>query len=287
LIRADRIDVLVDLTMHMADGRPLLFARKPAPVQIAWLAYPGTTGIEAIDYRLTDPRLDPPGHDHQYSERSLRLPDSFWCYDPLTDSPSVNALPALTAQHVTFGCLNNPCKLSDRTLAMWSDVLREVGTAHVVLMAPAGNARQRLAERLERQGIDLQRVHVVPFQARADYLKTYHAIDLGLDTFPYNGHTTSLDSFWMGVPVVTRVGSTAVGRGGLSQLFNLGLTELAAHTDDEFVRIAVELASDLPRLAHLRQRLRPRMEQSPLMDARRFTAHVEAAYRQVWQAWCR
>ncbi|WP_144153080.1 tetratricopeptide repeat protein [Paraburkholderia sp. BCC1885] len=292
-IRADGIDILIDLAMHMADGRPLLFARKPAPVQVAWLAYPGTTGIEAIDYRLTDPHLDPlnaagtPGtSDSHYTERSVRLPDSFWCYDPLTDEPAVNALPALTSETFTFGCLNNPCKLTDRTLAMWSAVLREVTQARLLLMAPAGNAHQNLARRVEAQGIDMQRVSFVPFQPRADYLRTYHQIDLGLDTFPYNGHTTSLDSLWMGVPVVTRVGATAVGRGGLTQLANLGLDELAANSDDEFVRTAVELAKDRPRLADLRQHLRPRMEQSPLMDGARFARHVETAYRQMWQAWC-
>jgi protein O-GlcNAc transferase len=297
-IREDGIDILVDLAMHMADGRPLLFARKPAPVQVAWLAYPGTTGIEAIDYRLTDPNLDPPGSldapgahasgasDRQYSERSLRLPDSFWCYDPLTDEPAVNALPALTVDTLTFGCLNNPCKLTDRTLAMWSAVLRQVVHARLLLMAPAGNAHHNLARRMEHQGIDMQRVGFVPFQPRVDYLRTYHQIDLGLDTFPYNGHTTSLDSLWMGVPVVTRVGETAVGRGGLSQLVNLGLPELAAYSDEAFVRIAVELAADRTRLADLRQSLRPRMEQSPLMDGARFARHVEAAYRHMWREWC-
>ncbi|MGA7778023.1 MAG: tetratricopeptide repeat protein [Paraburkholderia sp.] len=295
-IRADGIDVLVDLAMHMADGRPLLFARKPAPVQVAWLAYPGTTGIEAIDYRLTDPRLDPidasaePEASRQsthYTERSLHVPDSFWCYDPLTDEPVVNALPALSAGYLTFGCLNNPCKLTDRTLAMWGAVLREVPDACLLLMAPAGNADRSLAQRIARQGIDLERVSFTPFQPRADYLRTYHQIDLGLDTFPYNGHTTSLDSLWMGVPMVTRIGETAVGRGGLSQLFNLGLTELAGDSDEAFVRIAVELAHDWPRLAALRESLRPRMTQSPLMDGARFTAHIEAAYRQIWQTWCR
>lgn len=291
-IRADGIDILVDLAMHMADGRPLLFARKPAPVQIAWLAYPGTTGIKAIDYRLTDPRLDPMSgpesraQDSHYSERSLHLPDSFWCYDPLTDVPAVNDLPALTSGTITFGCLNNPCKLTDRTLAMWSAVLRKVPDASLLLMAPAGNADRSLNERIARQGIDPKRVGFTPFQPRADYLRTYHQIDLGLDTFPYNGHTTSLDSLWMGVPVVTRVGETAVGRGGLSQLHNLQLTELAAHSDEAFVRVAVELANDRPRLAALRAGLRSRMEQSPLMDGARFAAHVETIYRQAWQTWC-
>jgi protein O-GlcNAc transferase len=286
LIRDDRIDILIDLTMHMADGRPLLFARKPAPVQIAWLAYPGTTGMSAIDYRLTDPWLDPVGADAQHSERSIRLPDSFWCYDPLTESPAVNALPALSNGYPTFGCLNNPCKLSDATLALWGSVLREVADARLLLMAPDGPARGRLLERLGQQKVSAERVAFTPFQRRADYLLTYHRIDVGLDTFPYNGHTTSLDSYWMGVPVVTRVGHTAVGRAGLSQSANLGLDELVARNDARFVEIAVELVRDLPRLSALRGSLRDRLAASPLMDGARFTGHVEAVYRQVWGEWC-
>jgi protein O-GlcNAc transferase len=285
-IREDRIDILVDLTMHMANGRPLLFARKPAPVQIAWLAYPGTTGIGAIDYRLTDPWLDPTGSDAFYSERSIRLPASFWCYDPLTDTPAVNALPALSNGYVTFGCLNNPCKLSDRSLSLWGQVLRIAGDAQLLLMAPEGAARARLTTRLEQHGIAAQRVRFVPFQPRVDYLRTYHQIDVGLDTFPYNGHTTSLDSYWMGVPVVTRVGNTAAGRAGLSQSMNLDLGELVAHGDADFVDTAVRLARDLPLLSRLREGLRARLTASPLMDGARFTADVEKVYRQVWRNWC-
>ncbi|WP_287196526.1 hypothetical protein [Paraburkholderia sp.] len=165
-------------------------------------------------------------------------------------------------------------------------MLREVPHAQLLLMAPAGNARESLATRMQRQGIDVQRVRFVPFHPRAEHLRTYHEIDIGLDTFPYNGHTTSLDSLWMGVPVITRVGETAVGRAGMSQLFNLGLNELAAHSDDAFVRLAVELATNLPRLAGLRQTLRSHMAQSPLMDGARFAGHVEAVYRQIWQSWC-
>ncbi|PLZ04312.1 hypothetical protein CY652_01160 [Burkholderia sp. WAC0059] len=286
-IRADGIDILVDLAMHMADGRPLLFARQPAPAQVAWLAYPGTTGLDAIEYRLTDPHLDPPGHDDHYRERSLRLPDTFWCYDPLTDTPGVNALPALERGHVTFGSLNNTCKLTDRTLGLWSAVLRALPDARLLLMAAGGEARAKLAGRLARSGIDPRRVDFVPFRPRDAYLRTYHAIDLGLDTLPYNGHTTSLDSFWMGVPVVTRIGATAAGRAGLSQLANLGLDDLAAESDEAFVRTAVALAGDLPRLAALRAGLRGRMERSPLMDGARFARQVEAAYERIWEETCR
>jgi predicted O-linked N-acetylglucosamine transferase (SPINDLY family) len=286
-VRADRIDVLVDLTMHMAHNRPLTFARKPAPVQIAWLAYPGTTGIAAIDYRLTDPYLDPPGkHDDHYSERSIRLPDTFWCYDPLTDGPPVNELPAQAAAHVTFGCLNNLCKFNDRTLALWARVLNAVPHSRLVMLAPPGSYRQQMLAKFAAAGIESHRIELVPRQPRERYLQTYHRIDLGLDTVPYNGHTTSLDSYWMGVPVVTLVGDKAVGRAGLSQLTNLNLTELVAHSEEEFVKISVGLANDIPRLAKLRSTLRATMQKSPLMDAGRFVKNIEAAYRHLWERWC-
>lgn len=287
LIREDRIDILVDLTMHMAGGRPLLFARKPAPIQIAWLAYPGTTGIGAMDYRLSDPRLDPDGFDAHYSERTLRLPDSYWCYDPLTHHPGVNELPAIERGYLTLGCLNNPCKLTDHTLRLWGGVMRALPDARLLLMAPAGRHRQHLSQRLGAQGIAAERIDFRPFQPRGEYLRSYHDIDLGLDTFPYNGHTTSLDSLWMGVPVVTRVGRTSVGRGGLTQLFQMDLLELAAESDEAFVGIAAALGHDLVRLAALRRELRTRLERSALMDASRFARHVEHAYRDAWRAHCK
>jgi predicted O-linked N-acetylglucosamine transferase (SPINDLY family) len=281
VIRGDHIDVLVDLTMHMANGRPLVFARKPAPVQIAWLAYPGTTGIGAIDYRLSDPRLDPPGFDSHYSERTLRLADSFWCYDPLADQPDVNPLPALERGYLTFGCLNNPGKLTQNTLQLWGAAMRALPDAKLLLMAPPGRHRRQLLQRLGEQEIAEERIRFVEFRPRAEYLRSYHDIDLGLDTFPYNGHTTSLDSLWMGVPVVTRVGRTSVGRGGLSQLFQVGLSGLAADSDADFVSTAVAWGRDIPRLAALRQQLRARLERSPLMDAARFAAGIENAYRRA------
>jgi protein O-GlcNAc transferase len=285
MIRDDRIDVLVDLTMHMMNGRPLLFARRPAPVQVAWLAYPGTTGLEAIDYRLTDPYLDPPGAgDANYCEKSFRLPNTFWCYHPLRLEPPVNDLPALKNGLVTFGCLNASRKITDRTLDLWAKVLASVAGSRLVMLYPPGEARQRVLGRL---GVPAERVEFVPFQDPLNYRQTYHRIDLGLDTLPYNGHTTSLDSYWMGVPVVTRVGETVVGRAGWSQLNNLQLTELVARTDEDFVKIAAGLAGDLPRLANLRATLRGRMAKSPLMDAPRFARDMESAYRQMWTAWCR
>ena len=291
LVRKDRIDILVDLNMHMAHGRPLLFARKPAPVQIAWLAYPGTTGIAAIDYRLSDPRLDPQGSDRYYSERTLRLPDTYWCFDPRggnpqSQDPGVNELPAPKNGFVTLGCFNNPCKLTDRTLDLWGGVMRAIPEAHLRLMAPPGRHRERLAARLEARGIAAARQSFVEFRPREEYLRFYHDIDLGLDTLPYNGHTTSLDALWMGVPIVTRLGDTCVGRAGLSQLFHLDLLDLVADDDAAFIAIAAALAADVDRLRTLRASLRETMQRSPLMDAPRFARGIEQAYRAAWRAHC-
>lgn len=286
-IRADQIDVLVDLALHLAENRLPVFARKPAPVQVTFAGYPGTTGLETMDYRLTDPYLDPPNEfDALYAERSVRLPHSFWCYAPLSPEPAVNPLPAGTRGGVTFGCLNNFSKSNASTWRLWARVLRAVANSRLLLLAPVGSPRQRVAEVLAAEGIEPARLEFVAPVPRREYLASYHRIDLGLDTLPYNGHTTSLDSFWMGVPVVSLVGATVAGRGGFSQLSNLGLPELATRSPDEFVGVAQQLACDLPRLAALRAGLRERVARSPLMDAPRFTRDVEAAYRTMWRTWC-
>jgi predicted O-linked N-acetylglucosamine transferase (SPINDLY family) len=286
-IREDRIDILVDLTLHMANNRMPLFARKPAPVQVTWLGYPGTTGLATMDYRLTDPYLDPPGYSDQFcSETSIRLPDTFWCYDPLNTELRVNDLPAQSHGFITFGSLNNFCKVTERVPPLWAQVLKTVDRSRLMILCPEGSHRQPLLNLLQREGIDPNRIELFAHRPRATYLEHYHRIDVGLDTFPVNGHTTSLDSYWMGVPVVTLAGNTILGRAGLSQLTNLGLTELIARTPQEYVQIAAKLANDLPRLAELRRTLRPRMQASPLMDAPRFARNVEAAYRQMWRNWC-
>jgi protein O-GlcNAc transferase len=289
VIRNDRVDVLVDLPMHMTGNRLRTFAERPAPVQLSWLAYPGTTGVDGIDYRLTDPHLDPPGDPSPaalpYSERSLWLPDTFWCYDP-SSAEQVRELPALAGGHVTFGCLNNFIKVNGGVLALWARALTAVPSAKLLLLAPSEWARNLAGETLEKAGVARERVEFVGLQSRSDYLASYHRIDIGLDCVPYNGHTTSLDAFWMGVPVVTLVGPTIVGRAGLSQAKNLGLDELVASDGDQFVAIAAALARDLPRLAALRQQLRGRLQRSPLMDAPRFARAIEAAFREAWRRYC-
>jgi protein O-GlcNAc transferase len=287
LVRQDKIDILVDLTMHMSGSRALLFAKKPAPIQVCWLAYPGTTGLTTIDYRLTDPYLDPTGQDDRfYSEASIRLPDTFWCYWPFDNQPEPNALPALTDGCITFGSLNNFSKVNPFVLKLWAEVLTAVPNSRLALLAPPGWAREQTLGWLGRFGVAAERVRFFDRQPVKRYMSLYHQIDIGLDTFPYNGHTTSLDSFWMGVPVITIVGKTVVGRAGLSQLTNLALPEFIARSPEEYVSIASSLASNLTRLSLLRSTLRDRMQQSPLMNAPKFAVGVEAAYRQMWHKWC-
>ena len=287
-IREDHIDILVDLALHMARNRLPVFARKPAPVQVTFAGYPGSTGLDTIDYRLSDPYLNPPGTDESiYSEQTVRLPHSFWCYDPVDwGDLSVNELPAQSNGFITFGCLNNFCKINDAVLRLWARVLHAVPSSRLRLLAPEGSHRQHTWDVLGKAGILRERIEFISRQPSREYLELYHRIDLGLDTLPYNGHTTSLDSFWMGVPVITLVGQTIVGRAGLSQLMNLNLPELIAHDPEQYVEIAAALAHDLPRLSELRSTLRARMEQSPLMDAPHFARDIEAAYRQMWRHWC-
>jgi len=288
IIRGDQIDVLVDLAMHTANNRLLVFARKPAPVQAAWLAYPGTTGLSTMDYRLTDPYLDPPGlFDAFYSEESLRLPETFWCYDPLIDQPSAGALPARVNGVTTFGSLNNFFKFNDDCLRLWARVLLAVPQSRLLLLAPRDPARERVWGILEEEGIAPARVEFAADRLpRPEYFRLYHRIDVALDPLPYNGGTTTLDAFWMGVPTLTLIGKTVVGRAGWSQLCNLGLKELAAETPEEFIELAVQLAGDLPRLEELRASLRERMQQSPIMDGKRFARNMERAYRAMWRRWC-
>jgi predicted O-linked N-acetylglucosamine transferase (SPINDLY family) len=287
LIRSDGIDILIDLMMHTSGNRLLAFARKPAPVQVTWLGYPGASGLDAIDYRLSDPYLDPPGGNDQYnSERTIRLPNSFWCYKPPEDGPAVNELPALSRGRITFGCLNNVCKITAATIDLWAKVMAAVPTADLLLLAPEGGFRDRFAVRMNQRSIVPSRIHFIATQPRVDYLRTYHRIDLCLDPIPCPGHTTTLDSLWMGVPVVTLPGATAVSRGGVSILSNLGLHDLIARDQEQYVQIAADLATDLPHLLDMRTTLRERMRNSPLTDGRAFANSFELALKGMWQRWC-
>jgi predicted O-linked N-acetylglucosamine transferase (SPINDLY family) len=287
LVRHDQIDVLVDLSLHAAGNRLLVFARKPAPLQVTWLGCPGTSGLDTIDYRITDPLLDPDStEDRWYSEKTIRLPHCFWCYDPLSDQPDLNELPTLQNGFVTFGSLNAISKATPQTLQMWGEILRAVPNSRLLLRAPEGAARKRVIDLVGRCGVDASRIQFTDRQPWIGYMKTFHGIDIGLDPFPYGGGTTSFDTLWMGVPLVSRTGKTAISRAGLSILSNLGCPEWVASDAEGYVRIATDLASDLTRLTSLRATMRSRMRASPLMNGPRFARDFEAILRRIWVEWC-
>jgi protein O-GlcNAc transferase len=286
MIREDGVDILVDLAMHTSGNRLLVFARQPAPVQVAWLAYPGSSGLPGIGYRLTDARMDPPGEQSACSaEEPMRLPDCWCCYDPAGDSPEINVLPALAAGYVTFGSLNAFAKVNEGVLALWARVLEAVNGSRLLLFCPEGRTRERVSAFFGARGIAPDRVELAGFLPWWEYLSLYQRIDIALDPFPCNGMTTTCDALWMGAPVLTLPGQTPVSRAGLSLLSSIGLAELAASSEGDYVRLAVELAGDLQRLADLRATLRSRMRASPLMDAPRFARNIEAAYRSMWERW--
>jgi predicted O-linked N-acetylglucosamine transferase (SPINDLY family) len=286
-VREDRIDILVDLAVHTAGNRLLAFARKPAPVQVTWLGWPGTSGLDAMDYRLSDPYLDPPGeNDAFYTEKTIRLPDSFWCYAPIEADVPAGELPAFKNGHITFGCLNNFWKMNDRVVDIWASLMSVTPGSRLLLRTPQGGPRQRWIEKFRSRGVDPIRLEFGDRAPRQDYWKLYHRIDISLDTTPYGGHTTAMDSLWMGVPVVSLAGRLPVGRAGVTISSNIGLPELATHSPEEYVRVAARLAGDLPRLAELRKALRGQIAGSPLMDGAKFTLGLEQAFRSMWESWC-
>ncbi len=286
-IRNDGIDILVDLALHTAHNRMLVFARKPAPVQVTMLGLPATTGLNTIDYRITDPYLDPPGQTSaDYTERCFPLPHSFWCYSPVDDSPPVTELPARAQGAITFGCLNQFAKVNRPTLELWIAILQSLEGSRLVLHAPAGRHQDAIRALCRDAGIAADRVEFVARVPLRPYLERYHHLDLCLDPFPCGGGTTTMDALWMGVPVITLAGRTAVGRGGVSILSNVGLTELIARTPEQYVAIARAWGADLERLARVRSALRDQMQVSHLMNGKQFAAEVEEAFRRMWRTWC-
>ncbi len=286
LIEQDGIDILVDLAGHTADNRLLIFARKPAPVQLSYLGYPNTTGLATMDYRISDGYMDPPGvSEALYTEKLLRMPHSLWCYRPPAPTPDVNPLPALQRGVTTFGSLHSFTKLSRQVIDLWARILaRQPGAELLMAGAPSGETGTRLRERFAAHGIDAARVHLIGKLNFDDYLRLYHRIDIGLDAFPYAGGTTTCESLWMGVPVITLAGTYAVARAGVSLLTSAGLAELIADSPERYVEIATDLARDPHRLAGLRGSLRERMQRSPLMDEAGFTRAFEAVLYGAFQA---
>jgi predicted O-linked N-acetylglucosamine transferase (SPINDLY family) len=284
-IRNDKIDILIDLSLHSAENRLLTFARKPAPVQVTYLGYPGTTGLGAMDYRLSDPHLDGPDSS-DYSEKTIRLAGTYYCSEPPENSPPVNSLPAMESGFITFGSLNNFAKVSPSTIDLWIHVLNSLANSHLLIKADPGSHVDGARRMIERAGIAPDRIHFIERVPMEEYLSLFHRVDIALDPIPYSGHATTMDALWMGVPTITLRGPTAVGRGGVSILSNLGMTDWIAETPDQYVAIAARQSKDLAALSELRTGLRQRMLASPLMNGRQFAADVESAYREMWQNWC-
>jgi len=291
LIQNDDIDILVDLAGHTAHNRLLVFARKPAPVQLSWLGYPNTTGLKAIDYRLTDRWADPPGTTEQlHTETLQRMPDSFLCYGPPEDAPPVSPPPSHATGIITFGSFNNLAKTTPQVIEVWSRILHSVPGFRLALKSRATSdtgTRNRLLGLFSGYGIHPERILLMePVQSTRDHLEKYAQIDIGLDPFPYNGTTTSCEALWMGVPVVTVAGRVHAARVGVSLLSQLGLEDLVAEDTEAYVEISVALATDKARLSLLRKSLRQSMESAPLCDATSFTNSLETIYRKIWADWC-
>jgi predicted O-linked N-acetylglucosamine transferase (SPINDLY family) len=292
LIRGHGIDILVDLTGHTAHNRLQVFARKPAPVQVSYLGHPGTTGLSAIDYRLTDGLADPAGATEAFhSERLARLPKTNWCFAEPQGVPEVSDLPARESGAICFGSFNRLAKLSPQTLDLWARVLKAIPNSRLLVKERSLNeqaVRDHLTESFSSCGIAPERLEIVgPKHDRGEHFQSYARADIALDPFPYHGTTTTCEALWMGVPVLTLAGRTHVSRVGVSLLTNVDLPEMIARNEDEYVEIATRLANDLPRLAEIRRHLRDEMRSSSLMNGQQFARDVETTYRDIWRHWCK
>lgn len=282
-IKLDQIDILVDLGGHTQNNRLTVFASKPSPVQVTWLGYPNTTGLSRMDYRITDRYADPIGITECFhSETLVRLPEYFSCYKPPNCAPSISTLPAQKNGYVTFGSFNKLAKINQDVIAVWAKLLIAVPDSRLFLKTSAlveAGMRNKIRSIFESMGVSSERLELKGTdQSQKSHLEQYSAIDIGLDPFPYNGTTTTCEALWMGVPVITMAGLTHVSRVGLSQMTNLGLTELICTNQEDYIATAVRLSSDLRHLDALRNDLRQRMAASPLMNAGRFTKHLEEVF---------
>ncbi|MCW5314225.1 tetratricopeptide repeat protein [Nostoc sp. KVJ3] len=288
LVRLDGIDILVDLAGHTGSNRLPMFIRQPAPIQVTYLGYPNTTGLVNMDYRLTDSWADPPGlTDEYYTEKVIRLPRCFLCYQPSPTAPPVMDVPAKRMGRITFGSFNNLPKITPEVIALWSQILHSVPNSRIILKIRWFDdrpTRDRYLSLFADYGIDSQRVKLVGVIPDPNHhLAFYGNIDIALDPFPYNGTTTTCEALWMGVPVITLAGQTHVSRVGVSLLTTVGLPDLIASTPGEYVTKAVALASDLSMLSQLRANLRQQVAASHLCNAVDHTQRIEAIYRQLWQ----
>jgi len=287
LIRSDRIDILVDLAGHTAGNRLGVFAHKPAPVQCTWLGYMNTTGLTTVDYRLTDEVLDPPGQPVRDTEELVRLQGGMCCFAAPADAPAVGPLPALSRGYLTFGSLHNLFKLNEQVFDLWSDVLRALPGARLLVFRNTLTAtlQEHVRRQFTQRGIAKDRLDLRQGSGGSGYLGVYREIDVSLDAFPCTGGVTTCESLWMGVPVLSLCGVRPAGRNSAALLARVGLTDWAVESTQKYLAFAVQLPNDLDRLARLRTTLRDGTA-ATLCDAGRFTRGLEDAYRAMWRRWC-
>lgn len=290
-ILADKIDILIDLHGVSVGHRLPVFQLRPAPVQVTYCGYPATTGLSTMDYRIVDSITDPPGAEAHCTETLVRLDPCFLCYRPPEEVPEVETVPpSVRAGHITFGSFNTSAKINERTCELWARVVLAVPGSRLVLKSHQFSDSalcEYLVGLFARHGLEASRVTFLPSEMRpADHLRAYERLDIALDPVPYNGTTTTCEAMWMGVPTVTVLGDMHASRVGASLLTNVGLSELVAKDEHEYVRVASALAQDAPRLAALRAGLRDRMRASPLCDASAHAARFAVALRTMWQSWC-
>ena len=288
LVRQDSIDILVDLTGHTDNHRLLMFARKPAPVQVTWNGYANTTGMSAMDYRITDAYADPPGTtEHLHSEKLVRLPEIYMTFSPPRESPPVGPPPVISNGYVTFGSFNAIAKITPQVIETWSRILHAVADSRLmVLTAAAGSARERLVRTFAEHGIASGRLEFSGRLAFKEFLSAHARADIALDPFPFNGTTTTCHTLWMGVPVIALAGKSHVSRVGVSMLSNVGLPEFVAMSEGEYIEKAAALAVNRARLQELRSGMREQMLSSPLTDGASHTRSLEDAYVKMWEDYC-
>ncbi len=285
-IRADRVNILIDLGGYTSDSRLELFAWRPAPVQVSWLGYWASSGLAEIDYVLADPHSIPRAEAEQFCEQVWYLPETRLCFTPPGEEIAVAPLPAVSNGHITFGCFNNPTKINQAVMALWAQILNRITNSQLMLKSPQFGYPEIVAQmqsRFAAHGIGADRLQLQGKSARVDYLQTYNGIDIALDPFPFTGATTSIEGVWMGVPFITLQGDRMIAHQGESILHNLGLPDWIAADEATYVELALRYCEDFSKLARLRSELRPRLLASPLCDAPRFAQHFEAALFEMWQ----
>lgn len=287
-IHDDGIDVLIDIAGHTGQNRLGVFARHVAPVQITWLDYLGTTGLQAMDYRLTDVIADPLGNERFHTEKLLRMPHTQWCWRPDENAPEVTSLPAQRNGYITFGSFNNAVKLTDATLALWRELMLAMPTARLRIAGIAeGFARQRIVEALNVEGgADNTRVQFLPRVSVAEYRQAFGLVDVALDPIPFSGATTTLDALWQGVPVLTLPGTNGCSRSSASLLNAVALNDWVAADKVDWLQRAKRLGEDLAALSRLRADLRERVRASSLVDFKTFIRDLETQYEAAWKTWC-